>query len=147
MRTSLAVVLLAVLTPLVGCASLSAGTYQDAVSRWRLGDHKGAVVQAQKMYETIRDDNGGNQYVVGNRGKQLEIGAVVNDDDLLPDLDVVGYQILVVELLDRRRGEPVDRQGSGAGVSEIGVEADNEPVIISRKRLRGGEHVGICAAR
>ncbi len=43
---------------LTGCASLTAGTYQDAVGRWRVGDPQGATAAAQAMYEKIRDANG-----------------------------------------------------------------------------------------
>jgi hypothetical protein len=41
-----------------GCGSLSAGTYQDALGRWRMGDNRGVVRVAREQYQRFRDDNG-----------------------------------------------------------------------------------------
>ena len=47
-----------IMTATSACASLNAGTYQDAVARWRLGDTQGALSAATRFYHRVRDDNG-----------------------------------------------------------------------------------------
>lgn len=39
------------------CGSLTAGTYQDALGRWRMGDTSGAIAAARARYEAYRADN------------------------------------------------------------------------------------------
>lgn len=57
------------LSPLVGCASLSAGTYQDAVARWQLGDPASATAAANAHYIKVRDDNGLTEDQVASASK------------------------------------------------------------------------------
>jgi|GEM_PF-1877831 len=63
-RITLALSVLMTLIGASGCSSLTAGTYQDAVGRWRAGDPAGATSSARKMYEKIRDANGVSEAVV-----------------------------------------------------------------------------------